>query len=235
MFSHNLRIYVILLSLLQTVLSRRDCFSENVVSGVGTGRTIIKTTTAVIRLGVEVDGKLSVNVQKEVTARSAQLVTFLRQQNVRRLKTARVTLLTRFNFLIRPPRRLGFRGINIVSFTTPISKAGLIMDGSVRNGASRIENIQFLASPIAMEKARSDALRKAVEISQAEAHIVAKASGNRLGGVLNIRVTDSFFPQTKLVRNNPVPLRSLRRGGFTPIIGGETTVTARVSIAYDTY
>lgn len=221
------------LSLMGTVLARKDCVQTDIITTTGVGRRSVKTTIAVLRMGVEENGETARMVQDNLARNAARLVRFLRKQKVQRLQTRGVSLFATFDYRRSPPRPTGFRGSNVVSFEIPISRAGVVLDGAVRNGAKRINRISFRAPSPVIQRARKSALVDAVRTSRSEAHAVASATGTTLGRAINIRITDSFSPRPIMARTNVLTRRSGAQR--SPVIGGDQTVDARVTIIYDSY
>ena len=224
----------LLLASTSTVLAmNQNCADLDIITVRGMGRRSVKASIAVITLGIESSGKTNKMVQRDLAQRARRLVGFLRTQRVSKLETSGVSLFPEFNFRVTPRVLVGFRGSNTVSFQVAVSRAGVVLDGAVKNGATRINGVSFKASPKASRLARNRALRDAVRTARREAKIVAAAAGNSLGRALAVRVTDSFFPQS--VRSNMSfrgAMRSRSRA-TTPILGRDIVVSARVEIKYD--
>lgn len=226
---------IVSLFLVSTTIASNDKCLSNTISVTGVGRRNVRTTIAEITLGIMQAGPTAPMVQRALARKSSRLLSYLRQQQVSRLRTQGVSLSARFNFSTSPPQVVGYQGSNTITFEVAVSKAGIILDGSVRNGATRINAVSFKATRVASNRARKVALRDAVRMARMEAITVASASGKRLSRTLTVRVTDSFFPEPIRSRQSFQRSRALESRSTTPVIGGDQTVTARVMITYDSY
>ena len=75
-----------------------------------------------------------------------------------------------------------------------MGKAGAIVDGAVRNGATSIDDVSFKATPAATATARRQALADAMKSAEMEARDAAAAAKRSLGRASVINIEDSFSP-----------------------------------------
>lgn len=217
-----------------TIASNYKCHS-NIISVTGVGRRNIRTTIAEITLGIIQVGPTAPMVQRALARKSSRLLSYLRQQKVSRLQTRGVILSVKFNFSTSPPQVVSYQGSNTVRFEMTVSKSGIILDGSVRNGATRINSVSFKASRTSTNRARNAALRDAVKMARMEAITMASATRKRLSRALTVRVIDSFFAEPIKSRQSFQRSRGLKSNSIIAVIGGYQTVTARVMITYESY
>lgn len=223
-------------ALFVSVVSAQKCGVENdVISVSGVGRRSVPTSIAVVNLGITVLGPTAAGVQAKVAAQSTKLVNFLKLEKVDKLATTGVRLNPRFNFSNGQQNIIGYTGTNSVSFEVPVTGAGAVLDGAVTNGATRISSVSFKPTGPVSQTGRSGALKDAVDAAFLEAKTVAMAAGLTLGRAVRINVQDSFTPPA-------TPAQGLARSvsaeaapaPTTPIISGDATINARVSITYST-
>lgn len=204
------------------------------VTARGVGNRSYKTSIASVRLGVQVEGRTANAVQRQLARASATLVRFLRRQRVQKLSTAGIFLRPVFNFNVRPRRITGYTGSNTVTFETPVSRAGPILDGAVRSGATQIQSVSFRGTPAVVRAARRMAIRDAVKMAREEAYIAADALDRDPLRPIKVEITDSFFPSPVSAGHSFARMARIRRGPapMTQIIAREQSVTARVLVKY---
>ncbi|UJB71919.1 SIMPL domain-containing protein [Acaryochloris sp. 'Moss Beach'] len=200
-----------------------------VLSVTGQGVENIQTTEAQVRLGVEVQGKTAEVVQQQVASRSAAVVSLLKSRKVDKLETTGINLRPNYSSNNGQRRLVGYRGSNVVSFRVDIASAGALMDDAVKAGASRIDNVSFVATEDAIATAQKQALTKATQDAQAQARAVLSALNLSPQDVISIQINGANAPVPP-----PVPFQttSMLRGeaASTPVVGGEQTVRASVTL-----
>lgn len=197
----------------------------------GNGIEKIATTLAEINLGVEIRGKTASEVQQEIATRTAAVVDLLRSEDVQQLQTTGVRLDPNYESIDRDnPQRVltGYTGTNTVSFQISTEQVGALLDKAIAAGASRIDGISFTASPQAISTAQKEALRKAAIDAKAKGEVVLDTLSFASKGIINIKVDEANISQ-------PIPLASRdfavsESKVSTPIIGGEQTVRAFVTL-----
>lgn len=133
------------------------------VSGRGVER--IPTTLTNVRLGVEVQGKTAQGVQQEVARRSSTVVALLRSRKVEKLQTTNISL-NRIYSNNNMQRLTRYSATNTVSFRLDTERVGTLLDEVVKAGATRIDDISFVASDNAIAAAQRQALQEAVVSSR---------------------------------------------------------------------
>jgi uncharacterized protein YggE len=195
----------------------------------GQGEESVPTTKTQIDLGVDVQGTDAASVQREVAQRTAAVVELLRSRQVEKLETTGIQLSARYNYENGRSDVIGYSGSNTVSFRIPTENAGTLLDDAVNAGANQIRGISFVADDAALEAARQQALRQAVENAQAQAGTVLGALSLRSQEIISIQINGAAPPM-------PVPMPRLaeyagaQADAATPVVGGEQTVQAQVTL-----
>lgn len=194
----------------------------------GKGEESIPTTISKINLGVEVQGKASQTVQQELARRSAAVVQLLRTRNVEKLETTSIQLNPVYSYENNRQRLTGYIGTNTVSFRVATPRAGEIIDAAVTAGATRVDNISFIATDEAIATAQQQALREATQDAQQQANTVLNALNLYRTGIVSIQINGAATPPP-----TPVPIAELRvakADASTPVIGAEQQVEASVTL-----
>ncbi|MEB3174605.1 MAG: SIMPL domain-containing protein [Cyanobacteriota bacterium] len=197
------------------------------VTGQGTER--VATTLAQVDLGVEVRAETAAAAQAETARLSNQVVDFLRSRAVEKLETTGVRLQADYDYRDNQRRLRGYVGTNTVRFRLPTEQAGAVLDQAVSAGATRIDNVSFIAGDAALAAAQKAALQKATADAQAQAQTVLGALKLQAQSIIQITLDGAPPPE------GPRPMFAARADALaaappTPVIGGEQTVQASVTL-----
>jgi hypothetical protein len=195
----------------------------------GQGQELVQTTKAQVSLGVEISGQDAESVQRQVAERSAAVVELLQSRNVEKLETTGIRLSPRYRYDNGESTVVGFTGSNTVSFRIPNEDAGTLIDDAVNAGANQIQNISFVAEDADLDAARQEALREATTDAQTQANTVLSVLNLGPEEIVGIQIDGA---------NRPMPVPMPRGAAIaraesdvnTPVIGGEQTVQARVTL-----
>jgi uncharacterized protein YggE len=197
------------------------------ITVTGEGIENIATSKAIVRLGVEVQGKEAGKVQREVASRSDAVVKFLRSRQVEKLETTGISLQPNYDYSNNQRRLISYIGANLISFQVDIAQAGSLIDEAVKVGATRIDGVSFTAGESAIAAAQRTALIKATEQAREQATIVLQALGLVPKETVSIQVGNG---------SNPVPIARSEAvfrsadAASSPVIGGEQTLRAAVTL-----
>jgi uncharacterized protein len=193
----------------------------------GRGMEAIPTSLAEVSLGVEIQGKTAEEVQQEAARKSSAVVAFLKNQNVDKLQTTGIRLNPVYSYNNNVQKITGYAATNTVSFRIPVEKAGTLLDGAVKAGATQINGISFVANDEAIATAQKQALAEATQDARQQADAVFAALGFKPKEVVSIQVNNASAPPP------PMFLRaeaSKLANASTPVIGGEQQVEASVTL-----
>jgi uncharacterized protein len=195
-----------------------------------TGRSEVSApvSEAIMNLGVQVEGSTADKVQDELRNKVNRLVEVLKAASVQGLKTTTVQLYPRYRSVKDTQVIDGYTGQNSVSFRVPVAKSGEILDAAVRAGANQVGGIQFDLSRGDAEKARSQALKEAVQDAQGQAQVVLESLNLKVKEIRTIQVQTGgveqprpYEAQLSKVAADVAP---------TPVAGGEAKVSASVTL-----
>ena len=201
----------------------------NVLTVTGQGTERIEATRAHIMLGVDIQRETAEAAQQEVARRSTAVVEVLRDRGVENLQTAGIRLEPQYRYDNGQSELAGYIATNIVSFEMLSDNVGSLLDDAVAVGATRLSCIRFSGSEDAIATAREAALRKAVANAQSQANAVLETLGLNAEEIVGIQIDGA---------NTPIVVSRVRQAELavaevdvsTPVIGGEQTVTASVTL-----
>ena len=200
------------------------------ITVTGQGQEAIATSLSQVRLGVEVQGKNAEEVQQQMASRTAQVVEFLKGQNVDKLTTTGIYLQPNYDYSGSTRRVTGYSATNTVSFEVPTESAGKIMDEAVNSGASRIDGISFRATDEAIAAAEEVALSEASQDAKTQAEVVLDSLGLKSQSIVQIQVNGSQPAAPVLLQRAESFAVTSAASAVTPVEGGEQTVNASVTL-----
>jgi uncharacterized protein len=201
------------------------------ITANGRGVVTISTTLSQIRLAIESTGKTPTSAQQEAAKRSTQVINYLKTQQVDKLQTTGINLNPTYSYQNGSnPKITGYTATNSISFRVMNDRAGAILDAAVKNGATRIDGVNFIASDQAIATAQLQALKQATQDAQRQADAVLETLNLKRKEVINIQINSASTPA-------PIPLaqESLRAKfadatATTPVVGGDQQVEAAVTL-----
>ena len=195
----------------------------------GRGVETIPTTLSKVSLGVQVEGKTANTVQQEAARKSNAVVELLKSRNVDKLKTTGIRLNPTYSYKDNVRKIEGYEATNIVSFQVPTEQAGKLLDEAIKAGATRINNVSFVATEEEINQARQQALREATQDARQQADAVFSSLGLRSKEIVQIKVNNASIPQPVRLQRS-VPASPMSEAAPTPVVGGEQEVGASVTL-----
>jgi uncharacterized protein len=197
----------------------------------GRGIVTIPTTLSQIRLAIEVSGKTPTSAQQEAARRSTQVVNYLKAQRVDKLQTTGISLNPTY---IYPngstPKITGYSATNSISFRVTTDRAGEILDTAVKNGATRIDGVSFVASEQAISTAQLQALKQATQDAERQADAVLGTLNLKRKEVIGIKIDSASSPTPIPIAADMMRQTVAKAVSTTPVVGGEQQVEAAVTL-----
>lgn len=194
----------------------------------GKGEISIPTTLTQVQLGVEVSGQTAEEVQQQVAQRSQAVIDLLKSRQVEKLETTGVRLNPNYSYKDGEQTIKGYSGANIVSFRLPTDKVGTLLDDAVKAGASRIDNVSFVAADDVIVKAQQAAIAEATDQARSQVQAALSALDLQQREIINVQVSG--------INQMPIPMPAIAGElaqsvkAPTPIIGGDQDVGAIVTL-----
>lgn len=196
----------------------------------GEGKATVATTLTRVQLGVEVQGKTAAEVQQEAAKRSAAVVEFLRSRSVDKLQTTGIYLNPQYDYTNNRQQIIGYIATNTVSFQVVTERAGDILDQAVQAGATRIENVSFIAEDAAIETARQQAIQQAIRNAQAQAQTALRSLGLEQQEIVSIQIDGANAPPILVQARMAAAPMEADVAASTPVVGGEQEVQTAVTL-----
>lgn len=216
------------ISLIPSVMAQEQVLKTLTVTGQGTVR--IPTTLTNVSLGVEIQGKTAAEVQKNVAQRTSSLLDFLRSREIERLETVGIRLQPNYQYDNNQRRLVGYIGTNTISFRITTEAVGGILDDAVKAGVTRIDSVSFTATETAISQAQKEALKAATLDAQQQAEAVLSVLNFQSQEIVNISINGATSPQPQMRLPQQTVTTTANAADTTPIIGGEQTIKATVTL-----
>lgn len=233
----NLILAVTLLTIVSpTALAQETVDQIPLITASGTSELRMSPDLAVVRLGVETEAVTAARAREQNAARVTAAIQVLKALQI---PEAAITTTT---FQLEAVRRwdeprtspglppiVGYRVSNIVSVRTPqLDLVPRIIDDSIAAGANRVDGVSFTLEDDSPHK--QSALRQAVAEARAKAQTMAQEIGVKLVRVHRLQESGVGIVPPPIVF-------AAREGGVsdttpTPVLPGEVTVRASVTLAY---
>jgi len=203
------------------------------LTAFGESEVRVRPDLVEVRLGVETEAITAAQARQENAARAGKVVDAIKALGIPdgAIQTSVFQIYPVRRFEDRESRGeppiVGYRVVNIVSVRTEkFDLVPRIIDDSVERGANRVESVSFVLEDEAA--ARQAALQQAVANACANARTIAKALS-----VVLVRVQTVQQGGVGVVRP-PMLFRAAGGEGAapTPILPGEVTVNASVTVSY---
>ncbi|MDI6871999.1 MAG: SIMPL domain-containing protein [Bacillota bacterium] len=205
------------------------------LSVTGEGEVALQPDVAYVTLGVETQAKRALEAQQE----NARLITSV----IQRLAALGVPQerVRSSGFHVYPvrvydknsgvDRLVGYRVSHRITVTlTELDKVGPVIDGAVAAGANNVDDVRFFVEDLG--RVKLEALRRAAGEARAKAEVMAQALGATLGRVVAVSDETAMGPSSFLAREAFSKGDLAGAAAPTPILPGELTVRARVTVRF---
>ncbi len=197
----------------------------------GRGIVTIPTTLSQIRLAIESSGKTPTTAQQEAARKSTRVMNYLKTQPVDKLQTTGINLNPTYTYPSGgSPQISGYTASNSISFRVTTDRAGAILDAAVKNGATRIDGVSFVASEQAISIAQIQALKQATQDAQRQADAVLEALNLKRKEVIGIQINSTSSPTPIPISSQRMSVKMADAQPTTPVVGGEQQVEAAVTL-----
>ncbi len=201
----------------------------------GTGKTAAPADIALINLGVTRISSNVLDAQNKTNQASEKIIKALKKLDIpeKNIKTTNYSINPEYSFNGNSQRITGYSVTQSFEVKVPIEKTNEAVDKSTSNGANLVGNIVFTLNDIRKEELENKARKEAVDNAKRKAEGLAKASGIRLGKIINVWQDPGvdrpiLFDSEKAVGSPEARTES----NITP---GETNIEVIITLSYETF
>ena len=210
-----------------SVNTQHSVEKKNILSTTGSGRVVVEPDIVAIVLAVEVEKPTAGEAISEAADIMNRVIESLVKIGVNRenIATTGFSLYPVYEYIERKTILRGYKVINRITVKVPTAEqAGEVIDTAVHSGANRVDSITFELSPEKYKTAYQKALSLAVEEATRKAETVASAAKVEIVKILEINIQQPYYTPIKY---------EVAEMARTPILEGELTVTAQVTIIFE--
>ncbi len=218
--------------------------TTDVFQSTGTGKASAAPDEALISLGVTTQGTNVEQAQNSANAASTKIINALKAQGVEeeKIKTTNYSINPNYSFTGDNQRITGYTVSQNFEVEVPIGKTNQVVDAGTEAGANMVGNISFKLNDKKQLELKNTARKEAVENAKASAQGLAKASGIKLGKIINVtESTGTGYPMpftmaTKAMdtaQGGDVLIQNPERE-VSSITPGESNVEVTVILTYQT-
>lgn len=193
----------------------------------GVGKVFIKATLADVRLGVEVEGKSSADVQNNLSKRINQLIEALKKASPLKLETSSFTVYPEYTD--QAPRQIkSYRGNGEVAITIKSEDSGQFIGLAMDSGATKVEGIELKAAPEEIAAANRTAIKEACANAELSAKTALEALDLEWDEIVDVNL-NPLEPTPRPFRS-AVSFYAMEKTSQGPNLEGEQTVQADVAL-----
>jgi len=162
------------------------------ITATGHGETHLPPTFAVVMVAVSTRASSATEAASQNSAKVASVLSSLRGGGVAAedVSNEGYNVEQAYN---EKSQRVGFTARNSIRVRVPkVDQVGRIIDAALSGGATDIPSVQFGAASI--EDARRAAMTEAVQQARADAEVIARAAGGRLGRLISMSAGSGMPP-----------------------------------------
>ncbi len=213
----------------QDSTNRQQNTKQKIISVSGIGVAAGEPNTAVLYLGVKTQAETASKAQNDNAVTMNNVLEALKSLGITEseIETTIYTLspITIYPDRDKPPKIVGyFCRNNIAVMVEDVTKAGQIIDATVKAGANEVNSIQFKLSDEIAHNLYEKALENALIDAEKKADVIGKSLGVKIIGPIEISIGPIYTP-------TPSRFESAL-AEETPIIPGELKITVNVQVSY---
>jgi uncharacterized protein YggE len=200
------------------------------ITVTGNGKVVYVPDMGYIQVGVSSEAWTAAEAWKKNQEIVKRIFAELKKLGIEEkdLKTGNLGVQPRYLYKDKePPKFLGYTASYDLTITVhKLDLMGSVLDQAVEAGANRNVTISFGCSKI--DQLLDEARLKAVTDARKKANLYVTGAGARLGDVLSISDTPSFFPGRQYAMDALAP----REKGSLPVQPGEQEMSVTVSVTW---
>jgi uncharacterized protein len=205
----------------------------NLFTADGTGKATGIPDTAQLSIGVTKTAATVTDAQNQTNAAANKIIVDLKGLGVEE-KNIKTT-----NYSINPNYDYSKGGQNIAGYTvtqnlevkiTPIETTNKAIDAVTVDGANLVGGINFVFDEKTQKDLENQARTEAVKTAKEKAENLAKATGIRLGKIVDVQESNSYTPRPIMMAKS----LEANGAGDTQLQPGENSISITITLSYET-
>lgn len=198
------------------------------VSGVGKSTGI--PDTAQISVGVTKAASTVASAQEQTNTTTNKIIEDLRKLGIeeKNIKTTNYSVNPNYDFTGGTQKPNGYTVSQNLEIKTSIEIANKAIDAATADGANLVGGINFIFNEKTKKELENKARTDAVKMAKEKAESLAKATGIKLGKIVDVQESNGFEPR-------PVMMQALEaKSADTELQPGENSITINITLSYET-
>lgn len=200
------------------------------VSGIGKATAI--PDTAQISIGVTKTASTVISAQNQTNAAANKIIEDLKSLGVKEknIKTTNYSVNPNYDFGRGEQNITGYTVTQTLDVKTSIDTANKAIDTATKDGANIVSGVNFTFDDKTKKELEEKARNEAVKMAKEKAESLAKATGIRLGRIVDVQESAGFEPR-------PVMMQALdmEKSDDTQLQPGENSITINITLFYETF
>ena len=211
---------------------------ENTISISAEGKVAAVPDLAMVNLGVITTGSTAKFVEDESSKKIAQIIDFVKKQNVdsKDIATSQFSIYPTYDYRDGTNKITGYQANQTVTVKVrgvehSTEKVSDILDGATANGANEITGVYFTFDDA--DNLRQIARKQAIAKAKEKAQELASEAGLRLGKVVSLS-EGGFSAPMPLMYEKGMASDAMGRGGAAPAVEqGSQDITASITVVFE--
>ncbi|MHB9036282.1 MAG: SIMPL domain-containing protein [Armatimonadota bacterium] len=223
-------IALLVIALLSTAATSGRAADSDASTGItvtGTGEVKAQPDIAYLTFGISTQADDAAKAAKENSANTNAVIVAISKAGIPKsdIETTNYSVSPITDYKKSPPVVVGYTVFNQIRVTVrSLNAIGSLIDAGVNAGANNVQGVNFsVEDDTALHQ---QALVNAIKQARAKAQAMAEAAGVKLGKLVAMSETGGYSPRPMLMGV------AKAEGAPTPIIPGELTETASVTVVY---
>jgi uncharacterized protein len=225
------KLALILTVMIATITQAQEIKHIPMVNVQGEGKIKVTPDQACITISQETKGLTAVEVKKENDSKIDAILKFIKKMNIPQSDylTQRVNLNPNYDYDKKQQEYIASQTVSIL--LKDLSKYDVLMDGLIKSGVNKIDNVEFKTSKLL--QLQSDARKLAIKD--------AKLKAEDFVTVLNQKIGRAYTISDNSQNSNPLPVMyasmksTMNDAGAAPtqtLAAGEIEVLVNVSVSF---
>lgn len=201
----------------------------------GTGKNAAAPDTAIISLGVTQSSSSVLDAQNKTNQSSKRIIDGLKKLGIpeKNIKTTNYSINPDYSYDVGSAKITGYSVTQNLEVKVPIEKTNQAVDASTLNGANLVGNITFSLNDDKLAGLENTARKEAVEKAKKKAEGLSRASGIKLGKIINVVESVGQIPRPIFLEGDKA--QGSTNSELSNITPGETNVEVTITLTYETF
>lgn len=205
----------------------------NLFSVTGAGKAAGIPDTAQISIGVTKNASTVASAKEQTNSSANKIIEDLKKLGIpdKDIKTANYSVNPNYDYILGKQTINGYTVTQTLEINvSPIDIANKALDTATLDGANIVGGINFTFNEKTKKDLEEKARRDAVKMAKEKAESLSRATGIRLGRIVDVQESGSSFEP------RPIMMGALEaKSSDTNLAPGENTINITITLSYETF